>query len=272
MSRLIDALPTPKEVHEKKVIVLSRSRVGTFSLYQAFKILGYRPYHMYETVRDGRQHMGIFEEALRCKYQGAGKPYGKPEFDKWLAEFDVIIEIPQFFIEEFIEFYPDAKFILTERSVESWVKSMENTLGSIMKMTRSFPMTAVRWVDGFTDAFCTLHYALDDVMFHGKGMKGGMDDAVRDHLEGIERAKATVPREQLLIAKLEDGFGWEEICPFLGVETPAVRYPKGNAPGEFKKLADNLFGPKFARFGAIAVTAILVPVVSVAVWYYTKRR
>ncbi|KAI5921058.1 hypothetical protein F4810DRAFT_680039 [Camillea tinctor] len=139
MSRLIDALPTPKEVREKKVIVLSRSRVGTFSLYQAFRILGYKPYHMYESVMNGRQHMGIFEEALRCKYQGVGKPYGKPEFDKWLAEYDCVIEIPQFFIQEFIEFYPDAKFILTERSVESWVKSLENTVGPMLQMTRSFP-------------------------------------------------------------------------------------------------------------------------------------
>ena len=81
-----------------------------------------------------------------------------------------------------------------------------------------------------------------------------------------------MPGEQLLVAKLEDGFGWEEICPFLGVEIPTVRYPKGNAPAEFKKIGDDLFGPRFARVGAIAITTTLVPIASVVVWYYMKRR
>lgn len=88
MSRLIDQLPEPARVVEKKVIVTSRSRSGTFSLYQALQMLGYRPYHMYEVVQS-TAHMGIFEEALNAKYFGVGKPYGKAEFDKWFAEYDV---------------------------------------------------------------------------------------------------------------------------------------------------------------------------------------
>lgn len=51
-------------------------------------MLGYRPYHMYEVVQS-TAHMGIFEEALNAKYFGVGKPYGKAEFDKWFAEYDV---------------------------------------------------------------------------------------------------------------------------------------------------------------------------------------
>jgi hypothetical protein len=43
---------------------------------------------MYEVVVGGTLHMALFEEALRCKYLGTGKPYGKAEFDKWLAAFD----------------------------------------------------------------------------------------------------------------------------------------------------------------------------------------
>lgn len=108
MSRLIDRLPKPAFVREKKVIVTSRSRSvirscllnprksftkpryrsGTFSLYQALQMLGYRPYHMYEVVQS-ITHMGIFEEALNAKYFGVGKPYGKAEFDKWFANYDV---------------------------------------------------------------------------------------------------------------------------------------------------------------------------------------
>lgn len=55
-------------------------------------MLGYRPYHMYEVVQS-TAHMGIFEEALNAKYYGVGKPYGKAEFDKWFADYDVSIPL-----------------------------------------------------------------------------------------------------------------------------------------------------------------------------------
>lgn len=59
------------------------------SLYQALKMLGYKPYHMYEVITNGVPHLQLFEEAIRCKYSGTAKPYGKAEFDKWLADYDV---------------------------------------------------------------------------------------------------------------------------------------------------------------------------------------
>jgi hypothetical protein len=37
-------------------------------------MLGYKPYHMYEVAVGGPPQMNLFEEALRCKYLGAGKP------------------------------------------------------------------------------------------------------------------------------------------------------------------------------------------------------
>lgn len=44
---------------------------------------------MYEVVHGGITHMSILEEALNAKYFGVGKPYGKAEYDKWFAEYDV---------------------------------------------------------------------------------------------------------------------------------------------------------------------------------------
>lgn len=51
-------------------------------------MLGYKAYHMFEVIWGGPLQMALFEEALRCKYLDGGKPYGKAEFDKWLAEYD----------------------------------------------------------------------------------------------------------------------------------------------------------------------------------------
>ncbi|KAJ8119944.1 hypothetical protein ONZ43_g3220 [Nemania bipapillata] len=269
MSRLIDRLPTPKQVREKRVIVLSRSRVGTFSLYQALGMLGYKAYHMAEVVRGGQTHMALFEEALRCKYLGAGKPYGKAEFDKWLADYD---EIPQFFIEEFIRFYPDARFILTERSLDSWAKSMNNTAIPMFTATRSFPLSAIRRVDSFVEAFCSLHNALETVTYHGGECQDekGVEASKRDTLQQAKTAKALTPKDHLLVAKLEDGFGWEQICPFLGHQIPEARYPRGNAPQEFHKMGNEILGPRIRRAGLMAVSAAVVPILSISIWYYVK--
>lgn len=65
------------------------TRTGTFSIYQSFQMLGYKPYHMYECVMNGETHMSLLNEALRNKYLGEGKPYDKADFDKWLAAYDV---------------------------------------------------------------------------------------------------------------------------------------------------------------------------------------
>ncbi|KAI0182398.1 hypothetical protein EV127DRAFT_449680 [Xylaria flabelliformis] len=272
MSRLIDRLPAPKEVREKRVIVLSRSRIGTFSLYQALQMLGYKAYHMAEVVKGGELQMALFEEALRCKYLRAGKPYGKAEFDKWLAGYDAIVEIPQFFIEEFIEFYPNARFILTERDLESWTKSMNNTARPMMTATRTFPLSAIRKVDPYVEAFCSLHNVLETVVYYGKTCDDaeGIEGSRRDTVDLSEKAKALVPKDRLLVARLEDGFGWEQICPFLGHSIPATRYPRGNAPEEFKKMGDEVLVPRIKKAGLMALSTALIPVLSVGAWYYAK--
>ncbi|KAI1131871.1 hypothetical protein F5Y10DRAFT_232745 [Nemania abortiva] len=272
MSRLIDRLPAPKHVREKKVIVLSRSRVGTFSLYQALGMLGYKAYHMSEVVKGGITQMALFEEALRCKYLGAGKPYGKAEFDKWLANYDAIVEIPQFFIEEFVQFYPNAHFILTERSLESWTISMNNTASYMFTATRSFPLSAIRRVDSFVEAFCSLHNVLEAVTYHGKTCQSaeGVEASKRDTVKLVETAKASAPKDRLLVVKLEDGFGWEQICPFLGHPIPETRYPRGNAPQEFQKMGDEILVPRIRRAGLMALSAVMIPVLSIGAWYYVR--
>ncbi|PKS08084.1 hypothetical protein jhhlp_005359 [Lomentospora prolificans] len=165
MSRLVDSLPEPARVRDKKVIVLSRSRMGTFSLYQALAVLGYKPYHMAEALKNGENDLIMMEQAMRCKFLGGGKPYGKPEFDKWLANYDAIIEIPQFFIPEFVDSYPDAKFILTERDIDSWATSFRNTAGKVFEDVRHFPWNVTRLLDPLIAAFCDANTTWDEVIF-----------------------------------------------------------------------------------------------------------
>lgn len=74
-------------------------------------------------------------------------------------------------------------------------------------------------------------------------------------------------KEKLLVAKLEDGFGWEQICPFLGLDIPSTPYPRGNAPAQFEQLGKQVLGPGIRKVGILIVSVILVPVVGIGAWY-----
>ncbi|KAH6603821.1 hypothetical protein Trco_007267 [Trichoderma cornu-damae] len=227
---------------------------------------------MYEVVTNGATHLDLFTESLCCKYLGTGKPYGKAEFDKWLANYDAIVEIPQFFIEEFIEFYPHAKFMLVERDVNAWERSLNNTIKGVLQTCKSFPMNTIRHIDPFIKSFVALHEAFEEVTFHGKGIEGGMEDAKRDSIADGKKAKALAPKDQFLACTLEGGFGWEQICPFLDKDIPKTPYPIGNAPAEFKALLDTFISPRVRNSVLKAIGTVLVPVVGIGMWAYMKHR
>lgn len=86
-----------------------------------------------------------------------------------------------------------------------------------------------------------------------------------------ETARRLVPADQLLVCKLEDGFGWEEICPFVGVDIPETKYPRGNAPAEMEKMFIEVMGPRIRRAAFKILTSVLVPVVGVAAWFYMRQ-
>jgi hypothetical protein len=60
-------------------------------LMDALDILGYKPYHMKTVFQTGASHINVLNDAIRAKYHGEGKLYGKEEFDKWFADYDVCL-------------------------------------------------------------------------------------------------------------------------------------------------------------------------------------
>lgn len=43
-------------------------------------------------------------------------------------------------------------------------------------------MNVSQYVDHYVKGFVSLHNTFEDVMFHGKGVNGGMEDAKRDNI------------------------------------------------------------------------------------------
>ncbi|KAK7752054.1 hypothetical protein SLS62_006019 [Diatrype stigma] len=46
---------------------------------------------------------------------GQMKPYTRKDFDKWYADYDIIVEMPFFMLQSTLSAYPDARFLLVER-------------------------------------------------------------------------------------------------------------------------------------------------------------
>jgi hypothetical protein len=83
-----------------------------------------------------------------------------------------------------------------------------------------------------------------------------------------------VPPEQLVEVKLEDGMGWDKICPFLGVEVPEGPYPRSNDSVVFNERAKRVMrGNIVAFFKRMAVMTLGPSVLGgVVAWLWMGRR
>ncbi|KAI0844020.1 P-loop containing nucleoside triphosphate hydrolase protein [Daldinia vernicosa] len=272
MPRQIDLLPTPTHVEPKKLIVLSAPRTGTHGLYLALKLLGFKPYHMAEVIKTGPQAIRVLNDGHRAEMFHQGKPYGRAEFDKWFADYDVIIEMPFFMLRSVLKAYPDAKFLLTERNPEKWARSFENTVGMVHKKFSSLPMSIFKYFDGFTSGMSSMGRMWVGYYTNGYGITPeGHKYLIENYKNYIAEVKRLVPPEQLKVCKLEDGFGWDEICPYLGVPVPDEEWPSLNTPEEFGEVVAPKFKAAFMK-GIIGTTSIIAPIIAVGLWYLRKGK
>ncbi|KAI1817445.1 P-loop containing nucleoside triphosphate hydrolase protein [Poronia punctata] len=266
MSRYIDTLPTPRHIKPKKLIVLSAPRTGTLGLYLALQQLGFKPYHMKEVLERGPKELQIVIDGFKAESFHDGRPYGREDFDKWLADYDVIIEMPFLMLRSILKAYPDAKFLLTERDPEKWAQSCLNTMGVAYTQFNRLPMSVFKYFDSFTRTM--------DKMF-GLGMRyltssegyseQGREMMVKNYKSYIAEVKRLVPPEQLKICRLEDGFGWNEICPYLGVPIPDTPWPQLHTADEFHTIVKPMVVD--AVWKAMASLTTMVAFAAVGLWY-----
>ncbi|KAH8724202.1 P-loop containing nucleoside triphosphate hydrolase protein [Phaeosphaeriaceae sp. PMI808] len=228
LTRKIDLLPAKPRTNEVKILVLGFSRTGTFSLKTALEKLGYSPYHMSVALRSRREgHLAFWEEALRAKFLGDGKPFGRVEFDKFLGRFDVLEDIPSIlFADELLQAYPDAKVILTNRAVEPWLASMNATF--------------------FTKLWGPYTRILRIIMTHwGRGNPSDRAALRQTYLDHYAHIRSVVPQSRLL--EFESRQGWKPLCEFLGKETPNEEYPRSNDAASTVKIHGFLYWVRLVK-------------------------
>lgn len=202
-------------------------RTATMSLKLALEELGFGPcHHMEEVAQNGETQIPLWNAAH------AGEPDFAAIYDGYRSACDWPTAA---FWREVHAAYPDARVILSTRSVDSWVKSFSGTILTILNDPDGWPEHARPWLEMVTDV--VVHRSL-----------GGKTDAasLAAAFEAQESAvKTEIPPEQLLIFEARQG--WEPLCAFLGKTVPESPFPRTNSTEEFFELIEALSGEGSAQ-------------------------
>ncbi|KAK5744566.1 hypothetical protein LTR17_001961 [Elasticomyces elasticus] len=225
------AIPRQPRKEPMKVLCLGLSRTGTMSTWTALNKLGFPSYHMLECNLN-KLHGNSFHlwrSAIEAKYHnGKGrKLVTADDFDELLWRYQAVSDIPTIlFADELIAAYPDAKVILTERDVEGWMKSMENSFYKILSWKIWWFLELTDW-QHTRQYLPLLRYPID---IWTKGDPENRDKLRQGFHEYNAHIKSVVPKERLLVFHPRDG--WEPFCKHLGVPIPNEPFPKVNE-GDF---------------------------------------
>jgi Sulfotransferase domain len=196
-----------------KFIGAGVGRTGTYSLKLAINQLGLGPcHHMEEVLINMPKQLPLWQAAV------AGKPDWEALYDGYISAVDWPTAA---FHRELYAAYPKAKFILTHRSVESWVESFSSTIYKLLGMRDTAPEPMRPWLEMAVGVISKT------------GFPPGLDhDALAAAFEAhVAAVKATIPASQLLVFQVKEG--WEPLCAFLGVPAPEGPFPRTNDRSEF---------------------------------------
>ncbi|SPJ73164.1 uncharacterized protein FTOL_02893 [Fusarium torulosum] len=263
--RLIDSYPI-RRMKPMRVLCLGQSRTGTMAVFTALKQLGYTPYHMSVAIGSSKTNLSLWREALDAKFYGKGKPWGREEFDKILGLHDAVVDIPAIcFVEELVAAYPEAKVIVTQRDVDSWLENMDSTGGRVLR----WPLwnTLSRWDTSLAGPF--YEFSKRAMLANFNTMTDFSENsparqAFHDHYELV---KKTVPVERMLEFRVQEG--WEPLCKFLGAEIPDGEFPRLDDSKQFVLVHRLMWWVAFAKMVGkasfmSAVTGVLASMV--AMW------
>ena len=204
-------------------------RTATESLQKALIMLGYPCYHMHEIHKHPADN-DIWSKNL-----------DKPKYERNWNEtvfaprgYTATVDWPTTAIyEELLRENPSAKVILTIRDTpEQWYKSAYN---SIYKFTQTRTWWQYKVMHLFNRNLAN-HKRVVDLVWIGT-FNGKFNDkqyAINIYNQHIENVKRTVPKDQLLIFNVKEG--WEPLCKFLNKEIPEnTPFPRGNTTADKHK-------------------------------------
>lgn len=196
-----------------KVIGTGVGRTGTYSLKLALNELGLGPcHHMEAVLHDMAGQVPLWNAALE----------GRADWSAVYDGFSSAVDWPTAcFFRELHTAFPDARFVLTTRSAESWAESFSGTIYRLLSGRNGAPAGMQEWL------------AMSAAVIARTGFPEGLDkEALMQRFEAHNAAvREAIPADRLLVFDVRDG--WAPLCTFLGVEEPAGPFPRTNHREEF---------------------------------------
>jgi hypothetical protein len=199
-----------------KVIGAGVGRTGTYSLKLAINRLGLGPcHHMEEVLHNRPVQLPLWEAAAS----------GQPDWDAIYDGYESAVDWPTAaFFRELSAAYPQAKFVLTHRSPESWAASFSETIYKLLAGRDQAPEDMRPWLDMATNV-------IDQSGFPAGLDVAGLMAGFTAHNEAVQEV---IPADRLLVYQVKEG--WEPLCEFLGVPVPDEPFPRTNDRSEFWDL------------------------------------
>ena len=198
------------------VIGAGVGRTGTYSLKLAINQLGLGPcHHMEEVILDMPRHVPMWVAATS----------GQADWPAIYDGYDSAVDWPTAcFFRELSAAYPSARFVLTQRSAESWADSFSHTIYKLLEGIDEAPEEMRDWLRMGRDVIAKTGFppGLD---------RDGLIDAFNAHNAAV---KAAIPAERLLVFEVKQG--WEPLCAFLDMPVPEGPFPRTNDREEFWDL------------------------------------
>ena len=196
-----------------KIIGAGVGRTGTHSLKLALNQLGLGPtYHMEEIIFDMQRKLPQWQAVVA----------GKPDWAAIFEGYNSAVDWPTAsYYRELHAAYPDAKFILTHRTTDSWLDSFSGTIYQILSDLEQAPEPMRPWLRMVVKALAKAGFEL------GRDREQ-LGAAFEAHNAAV---KAAIPAPRLLVFQAKDG--WEPLCGFLGKSVPDEPFPRTNNREEF---------------------------------------
>src|SRR5208282_480032 len=194
---LLDSIPT-------RIFGIGMHKTATGSLHAALKMLGFDSAHW----KSAHWAKAIWMEM---------NTFGRSQtLEKSYALCDLPITI---LYEKLDKAYPGSKFILTIRNEEKWIESVMKHWSHEYNQFRS------AWdTDPFT-------HMIHKELYGQRGFNAEIFLAkYKNHNADVLEYFKSRP-DDLLVMNMDGGAGWQQLCPFLGKEIPAVDYPREYVKG-----------------------------------------
>lgn len=203
-----------------KVICAGWGRTGTRSLKYALEHLTGKPsYHM-QNILLNKKDATLWHDLIFL-----GSKDSTYDWETIFEGYGACLDFPSCnYYKELMDFYPDAKVILTIRDDESWMKSW-NVLNNQVLNSFTFKFLAKIPYTSFK-----LQKDIHNKMILGKNgaFKGAIKEKdIRKKFNDWNQSVIDyVPKDRLLVYQVKEG--WDPLCKFLNKPVPDISFPYKN--------------------------------------------